>query len=155
MLRSEPLVHLLSSPHRSSLCDHCWEEVVGGGEECCSLRYCSPGCREAGREVHGGECGLEVHALPDRLRLVLRVWLRVRGGGAEEEGGGLRRRWGELENHAAEVEEEVGELLSLLHGQLVAAVGEEAPPRQELGRIWGAVQTNSFSLRWWCWWWRW
>ena len=83
VLRSPgPLSHVLSSPQREALCDHCWGGLgqrgplgglgQGGPALCCSLvSYCSEGCREEGRGVHEGECGLGgVARLPDRLRLV-------------------------------------------------------------------------------------
>ena len=61
--------------------------MSGGGAGCdgCGLaRYCGEDCKVAGREEHEEECrvmenvGVGRMMLSDQLRLVARIWLKIR-----------------------------------------------------------------------------
>ena len=95
---------------------------------CGVIVYCGSRCLAEGRIEHEMECHISGLAdLPDKLLLLLRVWLRLQEGEVKEEDGrsGRCRRWVDLEDHWQELEEEAGHLLDLLHNQLLATVGEE------------------------------
>ena len=96
---------------------------------CGVIVYCGDRCLAEGRIEHERECHIDgLTHLPDKLLLVLRIWLRLHEGDSKEEDDGIgkSRRWSDLEDHWQELEDEAGHLLDILHKQMVAAVGEEA-----------------------------
>ena len=128
VLSSFPMAHVISASHRGKICHQCW----GGFDEgqmcrCGVVFYCGEGCLDEGRVEHERECGLDgLVDLPDKLLLLLRIWLRLKEGDVkEEEEGGRCRRWTDLEDHWQELEDEACHLLDILHKQLLAAVGAE------------------------------
>ena len=95
---------------------------------CEVIVYCRDRCLAEGRIEHKRECHISGLAdLPDKLLLLLRIWLRLQEGEVKEEDvrSGRCRRWFVLEHHWQELEAEASHLLDILHKQLVAAVGEE------------------------------
>ena len=99
VLSSFPMAHVISASHRGKICHQCW----GGFDEgqmcrCGVVFYCGEGCLDEGRVEHERECGLDgLVDLPDKLLLLLRIWLRLKEGDVkEEEEGGRCRRWTDL-----------------------------------------------------------
>ena len=133
VLRSSPMAHIISADQRGQVCHQCWnrfEEGEGQSCQCGLVFFCGDKCKAEGQLDHKGECGVEgLLDLPDKLLLLLRIWLKLQEAPQEEEGFGRHRSWSDLEDHREEVEEEVGHLLDILHRQLVATVGEEVGTR--------------------------
>ena len=148
VLTSQPMAHVISSSHRAKICHQCWTCVEKGRGQMCGcgvIVYCGDLCRAEGGLEHESECGIDGLAdLPDKLLLLLRIWLRLQEGEVKEEDvrSGRCRRWFDLEHHWQELEAEASHLLDILHKQLVAAVGEEVRRGTTLSRL------AAFCLRW-------
>ena len=130
VLTSQPMAHVISASHRAKICHQCWtciEEEQGKMCGCGVIVYCGDQCHAEGRLEHQSECSIDgLEDLPDKLLLLLRIWLRLQEGEVKEEDEiGRCRRWSDLEDHWQELEVEAGHLLDILHKQLVAAVGEQ------------------------------
>ena len=131
VLTSQPMAYVISAPHRTKICHQCWASIEEGQGQMCRCEvivYCGDQCLAEGRIEHERECHIGGLAdLPEKLLLLLRIWLRLQEGEVKEEDGriGRCRRWFDLEHHWQELEAEAGHLLDILHKQLVAAVGEE------------------------------
>ena len=104
---------------------------------CGLVVYCGGRCLAEGRLEHERECRIDgLTHLPDKLLLLLRIWLRLQEGEAkEEDGSGRSRSWFDLEDHWQELEDEADHLLDILHKQLVAAVGEEVRSASTFSRL--------------------
>lgn len=151
---------LLTSMPRSLVCSYCWSRLVpGGGGGCggCGLvRYCGEECREGGREEHQEECKVMENAgagkmmLSDQLRLVTRIWLKVRKNEEDhvEQEGSLRKSWTELMDHKEELLSDSEELLLAQYNALGSVLRKvDMPPMDKFVEIYGKILTNSFSLR--------
>ena len=134
----------------------------GGGvawcDECGLVRYCGEVCKMKGWENHKVECtmigqeGAGGRVLNDKLRLVTRIWLKIRSGGSisenTENGEGPGRRWDELMDHAEEILKEKEELLDSQYNLLGAVLKKDImPDRKTFVSIYGKMLINSFSLR--------
>ena len=134
----------------------------GGGvawcDECGLVRYCGEVCKMKGWENHKVECtmigqeGAGGRVLNDKLRLVTRIWLKIRSGGSisenSENGEGPRRSWDELMDHAEEILKEKEELLDSQYNLLGAVLKKDImPDRKTFVSIYGKMLINSFSLR--------
>ena len=100
VLTSQPMAHVISASHRRKICHQCWTSIEEGQEGqmcgCGVIVYCGSRCLAEGRIEHERECHISGLAdLPDKLLLLLRVWLRLQEGEVKEEDGrsGRCRRW--------------------------------------------------------------
>ena len=127
-----------------------------GCDGCAMERYCGEDCKVAGEEEHEEDCrvlgklGTHAMVLSDQLRLVAKIWLKIRKSGHEfsEKNEITSKSWGDLMDHAEELMKDSEELL-LAHYNALAAVIKKAdmPPMEVFVEIYGRILTNSFSLR--------
>ena len=80
----------MAGPHvrlyRELVCAHCWTSLTAAVltrcQSCSLVNYCSPRCREEDSQEHGQECTVlgqaDLTNLSDQLRLVLKIWLKIR-----------------------------------------------------------------------------
>ena len=79
---------------------------------CKMVCYCSNSCKVAGTAEHRLECliltrsGNKRHALSDHIRLIMRIWLRIRSEGVHrvERADTLSKCWDYLVDHCKELE---------------------------------------------------
>lgn len=161
ILKSAPFAFVIIQSQRAAVCESCWGSVgQGEGLPCQACRlvcYCSPLCKEKGEGDHAAECqalaqaGTAAVILPDQLRLVIRIWLKVRNaeeGSLEETGYGLEKNWDSLMDHAQELREDSMDLLKIGYQQLVSVLRrEDLPSLDTYISIYGKILINSFSLR--------
>ena len=131
--------------------------VPGSGTSCqsCSLvTYCSPACREEAQEEHRQECtvlGTAGLHLSDQLRLVMKIWLKVRRREElelVEEGGRTSKSWAGLISHSEQLLQDSRDLLEAQYGCLQAHIKQaDLPSMEQFVNIYGKILTNSFSLR--------
>ena len=140
------------------MCGHCWSCVSPGhGTECrsCSLViYCSPACREEASQEHRQECtvlGTAGLHLSDQLRLVMKIWLKVRRreeADLVERGEKTSKTWAGLISHSDQLLQDSRDLLEAQYGCLQAHIKQaDLPSMEEFVTIYGKILTNSFSLR--------
>ena len=145
----------MSSIFRNSVCSWCWSRLASGnglGCKACGLaRYCNNNeCEVAARNEHKEECGLLPATLSDQLRLVMRIWIKIRKSGTSlvEENGNLRKSWEQLMDHKDELMNDSEELLLAQYNALAAVMKKaDMPSREVFVEIYGKILTNSFSLR--------
>ena len=133
--------------------------MSGGGlawcNECGLVRYCGEVCRMRGWEEHKLECtmigqeGAGGRVLNDQLRLVARIWLKIRDGTkVSDNQSGITRAWDDLMDHAEEMDKEKEELLNSQYNLLGAVLKKQnMPDRKTFVSIYGKMLVNSFSLR--------
>ena len=89
--------------------------------------------------------------LSDQLRLVLKIWLKIRRKDEEqflEEGEGISKSWSGLIDHYEDLVLDSKELLEAQYSILRAHIKPaDLPSMEEFIRIYGKILTNSFSLR--------
>ena len=100
-------------------------------------------CTMIGQEGAGGR------VLNDQLRLVARIWLKIRAGqNMTENHREITRTLDDLMDHAEEMEKEKEELLNSQYNLLGAVVKKQnMPDRKTFVSIYGKMLVNSFSLR--------
>jgi len=159
LVQSKPFAFIIQASHRSLICEQCWCPLAGGGlawcEECGLVRYCGEVCKMKGWEEHKLECtmigqeGAGGRVLNDQLRLVTRIWLKIRSGrNMGEISDNLVRTWDDLVDHAEEMLEEKEELLNCQYNLLGAVIKKQMmPDKKTFVSIYGKMLINSFSLR--------
>ena len=119
-------------------------------------RYCGDECKLAGEEEHEEECGAmgKVGAgrmmMSEQLRLVARIWLKIRKKDANtmEQDGTISKSWADLMDHKEELMNDSEELLLAQYNALGAVMKKaDMPPMETFVEIYGKILTNSFSLR--------
>ena len=139
-----PLTLLLSP---TQVCPHC-------GLVC----YCSPSCRQGGTAEHRLECLIMTRAgearlkLSDHLRLILRIWLKIRSEGVHrvERAENLSKCWDYLVDHSMELQAEADnrEVLQTEFNELGTILSKADMPSLEIfTNIYSKILVNSFSLR--------
>ena len=95
-----------------------------------------------------GTAGLH---LSDQLRLVMKIWLKVRRKDAVElveEGAKTSKSWADLISHYDQLVKDSKELLEAQYGCLQAHISQaDLPSMEQFITIYGKILTNSFSLR--------
>ena len=149
------LQHLL----RSLVCSYCWSRLLAGGgagcDGCDMARYCGEDCKLLGREEHEEECvvmenvGAGRMILSDQLRLVARIWFKIRKTDVHiEQAGTISKSWAELMDHRDELMTDSEELLLAQYNALGSVLKKaDMPPMDKFVEIYGKILTNSFSLR--------
>ena len=145
---------------RHVICCYCWSRLVPGvGTACegCGLaRYCGEECKVAGEEEHEEECAALGRAgtggimLSDQLRLVAKIWLKIRKNDVNtvEQVGTISKSWAELMDHREELMNDSEELLLAQYNALGSVMKKaDMPPMDKFVQIYGKILTNSFSLR--------
>ena len=125
-------------------------------DECGLVRYCGEVCKMKGWEEHKVECtmigqeGAGGRVLNDKLRLVARIWVKIRTRRAKmtENHDGLTRSWDDLMDHAEHLMSEKEQLLTSQYNLLGAVMKKQEMPGKEMFvSIYGKMLVNSFSLR--------
>ena len=100
-------------------------------------------CTMIGQEGAGGR------VLNDQLRLVTRIWLKIRSEtNMSENQRSTTRNWDDLMDHAEELEKEKEELMNSQYILLGAVLKKQnMPDRKTFVSIYGKMLVNSFSLR--------
>ena len=145
---------------RQVICSYCWSRLVPGvGTACegCGLaRYCGEECKVSGEEEHEEECAALGRAgtgrimLSDQLRLVAKIWLKIRKneGITVEQAGSISNSWAELMDHREELMNDSEELLLAQYNALGSVMKKaDMPPMDKFVEIYGKILTNSFCLR--------
>ena len=86
----------------------------------------------------------------DKLRLVARIWLKIKKEGVimVEGSGSITKSWLDLMDHAEEWMKDSEELLLVQYKELEAVMKREnMPTMKTFIDIYGKILTNSFSLR--------
>ena len=125
-------------------------------DACGLVRYCGEVCKGKGWKEHGIECtfigqeGAGGRVLNDQLRLVARIWIKIRMEGEKfvERHGWLSNSWPGLLDHAEHLMERKEDLL-LAQYRLLGAVmrKKDMPDIKTFVSIYGKMIINSFSLR--------
>lgn len=158
LLQSKPFSFIIITGYRGVICEECWgrmaEPVVCG--VCGLVGYCSQACKLAGAAEHSMECrvlgraGTARLGLSDHLRLIVRIWLRIRTEGVHrvERAGSLSKCWDYLADHVAELRAESGELLQQQYGELGKVLSKaDMPSLENFINMYSKILVNSFSLR--------
>ena len=135
------------------MCENCWQPMENGGlawcDACGLVRYCGEVCKGKGWEEHKIECtfigqeGAGGRVLNDQLRLVARIWVKIR-----REGSMIIEEQGDLMVHAEELMDKNEELLLAQYCLLRAVMKkEDMPDMKTFVSIYGKMIINSFSLR--------
>ena len=144
---------------RDLICSHCWGSLAGLSLTTCTscslVNYCSPRCRDEDSQEHGQECTVlgqaDLTNLSDQLRLVLKIWLKIRRKDEDqflEEGERTSKSWSGLIDHYEDLVKDSKDLLEAQYGILKAHIKPaDLPSMEEFIRIYGKILTNSFSLR--------
>ena len=109
-----------------------------------------------GLEEHRMECTTMAKGVPgrlelnDQLRLVVRIWLKIRSEGVHkvERAGNLSKCWDYLVDHTKELLAASKEELIAQYNILGAVLKKSDMPSMEIfDNIYGKILVNSFSLR--------
>ena len=109
----------------------------------------------AGREEHGEECrvleklGSEKMMLSDQLRLVARIWFKIRKADVlhVEQEGTFSKSWEDLMDHREELMNDSEELILDQYKTLGSVLEkDDMPPLDKFVEICGKLLTNAFSL---------
>ena len=142
------------------MCEYCWGPMKDGGlawcDACGLVRYCGEVCKGKGWPEHKIECtfigqeGAGGRVLNDQLRLVARLWIKIRTEGEmiTEHQGCLSNSWASLQDKAENLVDRKGDLL-LAQYQLLGAVMKkmDMPDMKTFVSIYGKMIINSFALR--------
>ena len=134
-------------PVTTQVCPHC-------GLVC----YCSPACRLSGTAEHRLECLIMTRAgsarlkITDHLRLILRIWLKIRSEGVHrvERAENLSKCWDYLVDHSKELQAEGDnrDVLQSEFNELGTILSKADMPSLEIFiNIYSKILVNSFSLR--------
>ena len=142
------------------MCEHCWSKVAGGCEtlcgSCCLVRYCGEHCKVMGADEHRLECsimgqlGTARMGLNDQLRLVVRIWLKIRREGVDkaEKDGDMSKCWDDLVDHTKELLAASREGLIAQYNELGAVLKKvDMPSMDTFVNIYAKILVNAFSLR--------
>ena len=142
------------------MCENCWVVVPEGCLALCDgcglVRYCGEVCKAKGWREHRIECafigqeGPGGRVLNDQLRLVARIWMRIRteGGGISEEQGCLSSSWEDMQDQAMILMDKKEELLLSQYHLLGAVMSRgDMPDFKTFFSIYGKMLFNSFALR--------
>ena len=142
------------------MCENCWCRPPGGCSvlctSCCLVSYCGDHCKVLGMEEHRLECntmsqlGTARLGLNDQLRLLVRIWLKIRREGVEkvEEEGALSKCWDNLVDHTQELLEASRDVLIAQYNELGAVLKKaDMPSMDTFVNIYGKILVNAFSLR--------
>ena len=145
---------------RHHMCEHCWCRTPGGCltmcPSCCLVRYCGEHCKVMGAEEHRLECntmsqlGTARMTINDQLRLLVRIWLKIRREGVEkvEEEGDMSKCWDNLVDHSTELLAASREVLIAQYKELGAVLKRvDMPSMDTFVNIYGKILVNAFSLR--------
>ena len=122
-------------------------------KDCGLVLYCKEQCRQAGWEEHSRECGIlgkEGGKLSDQLRLVARIWLKIRSEGVHrvERVGTLSKCWDYLVSHTKELTAANKQELHEQYDELGAVLKKSNMPSMDtFVNIYSKILVNSFSLR--------
>ena len=123
---------------------------------CCLVNYCGDHCKVMGTEEHRLECntmsqlGTARMGLNDQLRLLVRIWLKIRREGVEkvEEEGVLSKCWDNLVDHTKELLDASRDVLIAQYNELGAVLKKaDMPSMDTFVNIYGKILVNAFSLR--------
>ena len=142
------------------MCETCWTPMRDGGLAVCDycglVWYCGEVCKAKDWDDHKLECffigqeGPGGRVLNDVLRLVGRIWLKMKHGGKsfKEKQGNLQVRWEELPDHSDELREKNDDFLTSQFHLLEAVMKKEGmPDMRTFITIYGRIVRNSFYLR--------
>ena len=145
---------------RCLICEYCWSPMPEGGlvwcDACGLVRYCGGLCKERGWEEHEIECtyigqeGAEGWVLNDPLRLVARIWIKIKLEGSDilEEHLTLESAWSDLTDNAEDLlatREKFLQAQYRLLGSVMRKV--DMPDMKTFVSIYGKMFVNAFSLR--------
>jgi len=157
-LKSEPFAHVILASHRTKICAFCWSlltpETRVPCPGCSLVSYCSKECQEIEREEHQQECtvlGGAAANISDQLRLVMKIWLKLRQNPEEDfsEGGKrISKSWSSLIDHYDDLVNDSKDLLDAQYKILETHLNKkDLPSIEKFITIYGKILTNSFSLR--------
>ena len=125
-------------------------------ESCGLVRYCGEVCKGRGEEEHREECraigqkNAGGRVLNDELRLVARIWLKLRKDGKSpgEKQGVLLRNWTDLEDNFEKLLEREEKFLHAQYHLLGAVLNNsDMPDFITFVHIYGKIVFNGFLLR--------
>ena len=97
-----------------------------------------------------GQEGAGGRVLNDQLRLVARIWVKIRCGQAfmAEQHNDVSRKWEDLMDHSEDLLNEKEELVNSQYTLLGAVMKkQEMPDKETFVSIYGKMLVNCFSLR--------
>jgi len=162
LIQSQPFAFIIITEYRGVVCEQCWGRMTPATHQICKncnmVCYCSNNCRIAGTAEHRLEClilsraGTARLALSDHLRLIIRIWLRIRSEGVHrvERAGNLSKCWDYLVDHCKPLETEGSnrEILQNEYNELGNILSKADMPSYEVFlNIYSKILVNSFSLR--------
>ena len=125
-------------------------------EACGLVRYCGAACKEEGWEEHEIECtyigqeGAEGWVMNDHLRLVARIWIRIRIEGhlIRETQAGLSKSWADLKDTSDSLLKEKKEMLTAQYRLLGSVMRKvDMPDMDTFVSIYSKMINNAFFLR--------
>ena len=125
-------------------------------DACGLVRYCGGLCKEMDWEEHEIECtyigqeGAEGWVLNDQLRLLARIWIKIKMEGVDiaEEQGCLTNSWSDLTDNAEDLMCKKEDFLNAQYRLLGAVMRKgDMPKIKTFVSLYGKMMINSFSLR--------
>ncbi|KAL7303539.1 hypothetical protein TKK_0003702 [Trichogramma kaykai] len=158
ILTSSPFAYVLSSYHRYTHCDHCFnkDKKLLKCSGCQYVSYCDRLCQKESWKIHKAECPNLKRVLPkivpDAARLLARIVIKLQQGGADEKdsyGNNMYRRFKDLMSHYSDVKKDpkrVDHFLTLCQVLEDYLEGVELPNPAELMGIYGRICVNSYNI---------
>jgi len=162
LIQSQPFAFIIITGYRGVVCEQCWGRMTPATHQVCPncnmVCYCSNNCRVAGTAEHRLEClilmrsGTNRLSLSDHIRLIIRIWLRIRSEGVHrvERAGNLSKCWDYLADHSRELEADAEnkEILQNEYNEMGNILSKVDMPSYEVFlNIYSKILVNSFSLR--------
>lgn len=153
----KPFAYALNSKCRTARCDNCLKSgKLLKCSGCQYVHYCDRNCQRESWPIHKAECAhlrkVLPKIVPDAARLMARIILKLKKGGANEVGYYTEtncRKFKDLMSHYSDIKNDAKRLehFTMLYGVLLELLGEALIPNvAELMGIYGRICTNSFNI---------
>ncbi|XP_015599197.1 histone-lysine N-methyltransferase SMYD3 isoform X2 [Cephus cinctus] len=157
IITAKPFAFVLSSKHRFSRCDNCLKSgKLSKCSGCQYVYYCDRTCQRESWSVHKSECPnlkrISPRVLPDAARLMARIIVKLKNGGADEVGYYTEtnyRKFKDLMSHYSDIKQDKKRMehFTSLCGVLFEYLGKTLIPNSaELMGIYGRICVNSFNI---------
>ncbi|KAL0276279.1 UNVERIFIED_CONTAM: hypothetical protein PYX00_003885 [Menopon gallinae] len=157
LLTEQPFAYILAGKLHDKRCAYCFaSSELRKCSGCSYAHYCDRDCQKKGWYFHKEECAnikrLEPQVIPDAVRMLARLIIKLQKGGAHERSFYTHskfRVFKDLMSHYNEIKNDIKKMehFMCLHEALQAYLGaDNLPNSAELLGIYGRMVINSFSI---------
>lgn len=157
IITAKPFAFVVKSEQKNDRCDNCLRSgKLLKCSACQYVYYCDRHCQREAWGIHRFECPnlrrLSLRTIPDAARLMARIIVKLKKGGADEQGYYSQtqyRKFKDLMSHYSDLKQDERRMehFTSLCGVLFEFLGETVLPNSaELMGIYGRLCVNSFNI---------